>query len=747
MARPLFCYPNFCIKTPAILISVLGLSLPVLAEDEKKEVETHLKAITITGTAEDRARASGSIHKVEEETLEQWHYKDVNRVLKDVPGVYIRHEDGYGLRPNIGMRGSDSNRSKKITLMEDAVLFAPAPYSAPAAYYFPMLPRMTSVEVYKGLSSIKYGPNSVGGAINFVSREIPTEYQEYGSGAIDLSVGSYGFNQLHAYYGNSYNNFGWMLEGVHMGSDGFKEIDEGGNSGFEKNDAVLKLRFNSDINADIYHQLDIKIGYANEESNETYLGLTDDDFDDNPNRRYVLSKYDKMEWEHKQFSINYFIDPGNDVTANTVIYRREFSRNWEKMNGFTGNAPLTSEILRDPYTPLHSVYYALMTGEESSSGPHDRVILEAKDRDFVSQGIQTQIDLEKPVFGYKNKLSIGIRYHEDEVTRDHKAREYEVVFGDIFLREDIAPRDTIQNFAKAQALSLFAFDEVIFGDLAISAGVRQEVIHTDFIDYTDNSKVKDDFSVLLPGAGFNYSLTKQLRILGGIHEGFVSVPPGSDEGVDPERSTNYELGFRYIDNILSGSVIGFYSDYSNLQGTCTFSLGCSAEDVDKGFNAGEVDIWGLETDFKATVTNIFNSRLDLPISLVYTYTDSEFQNSFSSPRPDLVDVKEGDKLPMLPEHLLTFTVGLSSSHWDTALSFNYVSEMRTTAGQGRPEKEYRTDSQKVVDYTVNIYPNRTSTLYFTIENVFNDQAIVARRPFGARPSKPRSLLMGFKFVI
>ena len=59
-----------------------------------------------------------------------------------MPGVYSRGEDGFGLRPNIGIRGVSPDRSKKVTLMEDGILFGPAPYSAPAAYFFPLVTRM-----------------------------------------------------------------------------------------------------------------------------------------------------------------------------------------------------------------------------------------------------------------------------------------------------------------------------------------------------------------------------------------------------------------------------------------------------------------------------------------------------------------------------------------------------------------------------------------------------------------------------
>ena len=98
---------------------------------------------------------------------------DIHKILSAVPGVYFRTEDGYGLRPNISIRGTSIDRSAKITLMEDGILVAPAPYTSSSAYYFSTTGRINSVEVLKGPSSISQGPSTIGGAINMISTPIP----------------------------------------------------------------------------------------------------------------------------------------------------------------------------------------------------------------------------------------------------------------------------------------------------------------------------------------------------------------------------------------------------------------------------------------------------------------------------------------------------------------------------------------------------------------------------------------------
>ncbi|MFT5587630.1 MAG: sterol desaturase/sphingolipid hydroxylase (fatty acid hydroxylase superfamily), partial [Cognaticolwellia sp.] len=202
-------------------------------------------------------RVAGSAHELTEEDLEQFEYNDIERVLSaQVPGVTTRGEDGYGLRPNIGIRGANAERSAKVSLMEDGVLLAPAPYAAPAAYYFPMSTRMVGLEVFKGPAAIRYGPNTVGGAINLITRPVPLTPEL----RIDLAGGLRQTGKVHIYGGTSWERGGFLIEGVHLRTAGFKSLPNGGPTGFTHSEAMAKAFWLPAPG----QRLELKLGYAGE---------------------------------------------------------------------------------------------------------------------------------------------------------------------------------------------------------------------------------------------------------------------------------------------------------------------------------------------------------------------------------------------------------------------------------------------------------------------------------------------------
>lgn len=696
--------------------------------------EAAVEVIQIFGDQAALETATGSAYVLSSEDLEQFEYDDIHRILRSIPGVYIREEDGFGLRPNIGLRGATTERSSKVALMEDSILLAPAPYAAPAAYFFPMMTRMQKVEVFKGPSAIRYGPNTVGGAINLISSDIDAD----GTGEIDLAVGELGYRKAHGKISHSLYGFDAMVEGVHIGSDGFKELDSGGDTGFQKNEVIAKVAYEID-NAENYQRWEFKYGYADEVSDETYLGLTDADFVANPNRRYIASELDELDWEHFQYSLSHFIELSNDTYVFSQLYRRDFERDWDRVNRLVSNRSLAS-ILSSPNTGINTLFMQVIRGERDSLVRDETLLQTLNDRKYYSQGFQSKIVHEIAFKDVDLTIDAGVRIHQDQVERLHRDRGFFVRSGAL-VRTQQPDVITTRNKDKVTAIAGYIETHWQWQDLTATVGVRVEDIDGDATDFLASSELSTSDTVVLPGFGIFYQLNKQFGILAGVNKGFVPNSPGQQSDIEPEESWNYEFGFRssYFD--WHTSVVGFFNDYSNLKGTCTFSSGC-LQTLDQEFNGGEVDVLGVEFSTRRTFDI---GSLKLPVSLVYTATDTEFQTDFRSDFSQWGTVSAGDELPYIPENQLTLSVGVEGNNWRTEVSYKYVDEMLEAAGANTELSGVYTDTVNQFDISAWYQWSKALETYFKVDNLTDQQDIVSRRPFGARPSKPRHISIGMKY--
>ena len=360
---------------------------PIQKMDSIRLSEVTISAKKIFGSKFEAKNRTGSSYYISPEEIKKFGYTDVNRTLRQVPGVNVYEEDGFGLRPNISLRGTSPERSAKITVMEDGVLIAPAPYSAPSAYYFPTIARMQSVEILKGSSQIQYGPYTTGGAINMLSTEVPEDFGAF----LTSSYGSFQSGRIHAQLGDSKRNFGYAIEYLNYNSNGFKELENFDNTGFDKNDIVAKFRVNTSPEAKVQQAFEVKFQYSDETSNETYLGLTEEDFAANPFARYAGSQRDQMTNEHLQFTGTHTLKFSDYFRITSTGYYNKFERNWYKVDfiTFNGEREGISNVLDNPIA--FDGYYDLVSGRTDSDGD-DFLNARANNREYYAAGIQTKLD-------------------------------------------------------------------------------------------------------------------------------------------------------------------------------------------------------------------------------------------------------------------------------------------------------------------------------------------------------------------
>ena len=714
--------------------------------------------ITIFGSQDDVTSIPGGATEVTFEDILRFNQSDIQRMIRQVPGVSVQVEDGYGLRPNLSIRGTASERSARITLLEDGVLIAPAPYAAPSAYYFPTAGRLSTVEVLKGPAAITEGPYTIGGAINLVSTPIPSQR----SGFANLQAGEDATWRVHANYGDDSGRFGWLVETHQWQSDGFQSIGNGRDTGLEKEDYLVKLRYGSRESARWYQQVDLKLHHATESSDQSYLGLTDDDFAASPLRRYGLSSLDNIDTEHNQALLRYLIRT-DDVEISATGYYNDFERDWFKTEGldFDGSPDAQTfdrvswfQIVQavnrgdsvGAATP--DVLAAILNGADTAAGA---IQVRSNAREYYSTGIDIDVRWTAEFGATSHSFSAGVRRHFDHVERLQRNSTYTQLGGELVL-DDLGLLGNAGN--REQDADVWAFwlrDEIDFGRLQLSPGLRYEVIEQDRTRWETRpgqtadpssrtaANIRDqrsnDTSVLIPGLGFVYEIGDQWSAYGGVHKGFSA--PSNAPGADEEESINYELGVRMSGSNTFVDTGLFLTDYDNLVGSCTASSGVNCE-VGDAFNGDAATVAGLEL----TVSHVFapDGRFQFPVSLSYTYIDAEFDSDIAD-TDFFGDVSRGDPLPYIPENQALATVGMEGNRWGAYLSGNYVDDTCVRASCGPFET---TESSFLVDTSAYFTLNDRVTFTATIENLTDEADIVARTPYGARPNKARTTMLGVR---
>ena len=662
-------------------------------------------------------------------------------MLKAVPGVNMYEEDGFGLRPNISLRGTKAERSERISIMEDGVLAAPAPYSAPAAYYFPNVARMEAIEVLKGSSQVQYGPFTTGGAINLVSTPIPNSF----SGKANISYGSKNTFKSHTSVGSSWKHFGYMVEYLRYQSDGFKKYEDHAAKGFKRNDIIAKIRVKTDHVKGVNHALELKFGYADENSDETYVGLSADDFKKTPFLRYAGSQMDKLKTDHRQWVATYLLTFSNKLKITTNAYYNYFHRNWYKLNdvraGITSKEKRSiADVLVDPETNIR--YFDILTGKTDREG--EALLVRANNRTYRSRGIQTRAEYRFNLNEFFFDLEFGLRYHADEEDRFQWDDSYSMKNKKMVLFMEGIHGTNANRVTSANALAGYLLAKLRYDAWTVTAGLRYEDVDLLKKDYTKedlarSGKVRietpNHARVLIPGVGLHYQLMPAASVFFGIQKGFA--PPSAELYQKPESSVNMELGTRVAIGNFRAELIGFYNNYSNMLGSDLAASG-GAGTLEQ-FNVGEARVKGAE--FLVQYQPLpKNCNVRLPLQVSYTYTDTEIRNSFES--HSWGNVVRGDEIPYIFKHALNMQLGIECKWFYANIGARYNSDMRTSPGQGTIAEREKVPANLIFDASLNVFVNKYLTVRLNAINLTNRVYLTSRHPAGLRAGHPFGIYAG-----
>ena len=722
------------IETRQALITISALIM--LSATSLVSANDNVESVTIIGSKEDAKNLAGSGTVINNEDLEKAMDTDIAKILSAVPGMYMRTEEGYGLRPNISIRGTAIERSGKVAIMEDGVLVAPSPYTSSAAYYFPTTGRIHSVEVLKGPSAVSQGPQTIGGAINLISTPIP----ELNSGKFVQELGENGMSRTHAYYGGTSGKLGALIEVHDHSSDGFDSIaNVGGNTGFDKSDLMIKARYESGN-----HSLTFKMVDLDETSNQSYVGLSQASFNANPRMRYGATAYDEMMNDGDQSSLTYI----GDFDSFDVVFTswsNDYHRDWFKVNDFNndsehGERDDINELISDANNGSVNAQ-AILDGELA-------VEIEYKhnNRYYTNEGYQFVISTDVGIHAIK----LGYRDMEDSESRV-QAYEYADQAADGSLSAlygYVGLGGSNNRLRQSAATSYYLEDTMDFGRLNLTVGYRSEDYDQRHRRWDEgagpnliavrNTIVRDTFAEndhTTSSFAATYDLNDNVMLVAGFHQGMTPM-----FGAEPEEADNTEIGLRFSEGTTNIEAFYFSSDYSNLAAECTLVSGASCDATESAvFSGGEADVSGLEFSGSWIIEGV---GVTYPIALSYTSTDATFNNSSESDYFGLVAA--GDDLPYIPSSSMSLVAGFIS---DSGLSGNLrLIDIGSSCSIAACGKFNKIDAHTILDANLKKSLNDSMDVYVIIENILDDENIISRAPSeGARSQKPRTMKVGFSY--
>ena len=708
------------IQKLASMLASTSIAFSAFADDHGEKDQ--LSPFNVIGTKADVPSLKGSGAILDKSDLDKFYYTDINDILRQVPGVYVRPETGYGFFPNISLRGVDPNRSAKVTLMEDGIPTAPTPYADPSAYYSPTAGRMAGFEVLKGTSSLKHGPNTTGGVINYLSTPIPNQQLSH----LRASYGTDNERVAHAYSGGRTDfgggKLGYLLELFDHRSDGFHTLKSlngapDRNAPIERTDILLKLSY--EFGEGDY--LEFKAGRMDMNADVSYQGLSKADYATNPYQRYANTDTDNMDSDQTRYYLRYNKEFSDSLTMSTTVFLNEFNRNWLKLAKVGTSASSTTKVGKGVFADATLI--SVLKGE--TDGYYE---VKSNDRSYQSKGILANFDYEVGI----NDIDFGFSYIEDDYDKNpYYTDKYTVtVAGTTTTRSKIVD-DGSANYAykDAEAFEAYIVDDIDFGALSLTPGVRYSSI-----DYANGTNARSLDDVIV-GLGGTYELSDTLGLFSGIHQGhtFPDAESVAADNLDQEESLSFEVGARGV-----FSDISFEFAYFNTQLKDMLVLSNLNNGVAGSANIGEGSIDGLEVQLATDLGT--DGGFGIPVSASFTFTNTEFESSTAPTTGYLSGASAGNEFPYVPDFMMNLRGGLVFDKASTYLNFHYQGSSYTDGANSNELNKYGS-----LDWSAFYDVSEGVTVFTKVTNLTDETYVQSVLPDGYRVGKPRAVSVGMSY--
>ncbi|WP_201294539.1 TonB-dependent receptor family protein [Colwellia sp. 20A7] len=658
-------------------------------ENENQTIMPAMEVIDVFGNANSVILDhTGSVVVVNRQQIEKIQPLSTEDILRRIPGINTKSEEETSIVANFGIRGLSASESKSL-MLEDGVPVAPGLFIGNERYFNPRIQRIEQVEVLKGSSSLRYGPSTIGGVVNYQTKTPDDGVMLTGR------AGSFNMQEVSLEAGGK-SASGDAFAGIvatHATSDGFMD------KGYEMTDVMAK----AGVILSNGQKIGLKISRYENDADISYRGLLKDDYlagaDYNPGAD------DKFLTDRTAFDINHELTISDRATLKTLVYWSEVSRDYWRYDVDTDASNSAGRW----------VYQDTLTGNN---------------RSFERVGIETRLTLDHQLFGMTADSEFGLRFMQEE-SNDTRIRATRAAD-----RTGINDRHRIDSADSYAAHGQTRIE--VTEHFAITPGLRVESYEQKRLILTeDNSTAKTTNTEVLPGIGATYNLSESAQVYGGVYRAFSPASNGvaldglTDQDLDGERSTNYELGLRGNKGDINYEVAAFAMDFSNQVVT-----GNSDPNLSQS-NGGKTEHLGMEFMLGYKLGGGFS--IDSNATWVPT---SEFKSG----------EYQGNRLPYAPKIVANLILNYQYESLSTALTVHHRGEQY---GDASNVEEIPTDaaggiwgglmpSYTLLDLTAQYNLATNLRLFGAVKNLTDKRYITGLRQ-GIYVGPERSLEVGISY--
>ncbi|MHA6197148.1 TonB-dependent siderophore receptor [Pseudomonas wadenswilerensis] len=534
---------------------------------------------------------AGARTVVRREAMVEQGAMNVRDVLKGIPGVQVQDSNGTGgsdLSLNVGVRGLTSRLSPRSTVLIDGIPAAFAPYGQPQLSMAPISSgNLDSIDVVRGAGSVRYGPQNVGGVINFVTRAIPKE---------------------------ATGEIGTTLETSRHG--GWKHIESAFIGGTADNGLGAALLY-SGVNGNGYRS-----------SNN------DNDIDD------VLLKthWDLTEQDELSLNFHYYDGkadmPGGLTQAQFDADPYQSDRDYDNFSGRRKDVSLKYLRQIDDVTQFEVQTYYTDSFRGSTIAARDQKTLSSYPRSYHTFAIEPRVSRIFFTGPATQEVSVGYRYLKEAM---HEQASRLALVNNVPTVTPTSDGHVYQDRTGGTEASAYYIDDKIdIGNWTITPGVRFEHINTDWhersVRGTNGVPVQAKSRSVtsnepLPALSVMYHLSDAWKLFANYETSFGSlqyfqlgqggVGDSTANGLEAEKAKTYEIGTRYNDGTWGGELTAFYIDFDDELQYISNDVGWT--------NLGATKHQGIEASVHYDLSGL-DPRLDgLSANAGFTYTRATYE--------------------------------------------------------------------------------------------------------------------------